>query len=239
MNLRERRPGTAKSAAQPPVAGFVLAGGQSRRMGRDKALTLFGGRPLVEIALESLRAAGLQASIAGARSELGGFASVIEDSELDQGPLVGICAAMRSTLAERAVFISVDLPLLPASLIACLLGHARITGRAVTVASVNGFAQTFPAILDRAVLPFLEQTLHSGGRGCYATFREAATAMGQPVSVLPAEVLAQTGQADHPCALPPVWWFLNVNSPVDLARAESILRASKPETIESVRGLIA
>jgi molybdopterin-guanine dinucleotide biosynthesis protein A len=55
--------------------------------------------------------------------------------------------------------------------------------------------------------------------------------MGQPVSVLPAEVLAQAGQTAHPYALPPVWWFLNVNSPADLARAESILKASKPETV--------
>jgi molybdenum cofactor guanylyltransferase len=217
----------------------VLAGGQSRRMGRDKALTLFGGRPLVEIALETLREAGVPASISGARSDLSGFASVVEDAMPDRGPLAGICAALVATSAERAVFLSVDLPLLPASLIACLLDHARMTGRAVTVASVNGFAQTFPVVLDRAVLPFIEQTLHSGGRGCYATFREAATAMGQPVSVLPAEVLAQMGQAVHASALPPVWWFLNVNSPVDLARAESILRESKPETVESDRGSIA
>jgi molybdopterin-guanine dinucleotide biosynthesis protein A len=205
-------------------------------MGRDKALTLFGGRPLVEIALETFREAGVDPAIAGARSDLSGFASVVEDATPDQGPLAGICAALAASSAERSVFVSVDLPLLPASLISCLLGHARITGRAVTVASVNGFAQTFPAVLDRAVLPSLERSLHSGQRGCYAAFQEAATALGQPVSVQPAEVLAQTGQAAHPCALPPVWWFLNVNSPVDLARAESMLRALKPETVESDRG---
>jgi molybdopterin-guanine dinucleotide biosynthesis protein A len=212
-----------KSAANGATeAGFVLAGGQSSRMGRDKALALFCGRPLIEIAVETLRQAGVQPAIAGARSDLSGFASVVEDAEPDQGPLEGICSALAATCAERAVFVPVDLPLLPVSLIAYLLGHARITGRAVTLPSVNGFAQSFPAVLNRAVLPSLERALHSGQRGCYEAFQAATVALGQPVSVVPVEVLAQCGQATHPSGLAPAWWFLNVNSPADLARAESI-----------------
>jgi molybdopterin-guanine dinucleotide biosynthesis protein A len=214
-------------ASEELEAGFVLAGGKSSRMGRDKALALFGGRSLIEIALETLREAGVSSGIAGARSDLSGFAGVVEDVEADQGPLGGICAAMGSTSAERVVFLSVDLPLLPASLIGCMLNHGRITGQAVTVASVNGFVQTFPAVLDRAVLPWLERRHQSGQRGCYAAFQAAAAALEEPVSVLPVEVLAQAGQAAHPMALPATWWFLNVNSPADLERAESIMRASE------------
>jgi molybdopterin-guanine dinucleotide biosynthesis protein A len=217
-------------------AGFVLAGGKSTRMGRDKALVLFRGRPLVEISAETLRQAGIPVSIAGARSDLSGFAAVVEDTAPDQGPLTGICAALAGTTAVRAVFVSVDLPLLPTSLITCLVGHARNTGRPVTVASVNGYAQTFPAVLDRAVLPTLERVLHSGQRGCYAAFEAAAAALGQPISVLPVEVLVQSGQSAHPLALPPAWWFSNVNSPADLARAESISGARNSWPVESLQG---
>jgi molybdopterin-guanine dinucleotide biosynthesis protein A len=218
---------SASATGGAPDAGFVLAGGRSSRMGRDKALELFCGRSLIEIALATLREAGIEPAIAGARSDLSGAASVVEDVRPDQGPLGGICAALASTSAERVVFVSVDLPLLPASLIACLLNHARLTGRAVTVTSVNGFVQTFPAVLDRAALPSLERSLQSGHRGCYAAFHAAAAALGQPVSVLPAEVLEQTGQVTHPSALPPVWWLANVNSAADLKRAESIVKVLK------------
>jgi len=227
------------SASGAAVAGFVLAGGRSSRMGRDKALELFCGRPLIEVALETLRQAGVQPAIAGARSELSGFASVVADTEPDQGPLAGVCAALGTISAEQAVFVSVDLPLLPVSLIAYMLGHSRITGRAVTLASVNGFAQTFPAVLGRAALPSLERSLHSGQRGCYAAFQAAAETLGEPVSILPVEVLAQSGQAAHPDALPSAWWFLNVNSPAELARAESVLPAFRKEAGRSERGRIA
>ncbi len=203
-------------------AGFVLAGGQSSRMGRDKALELFGGRRLIEIALGMLREAGVEAAIAGARSDLSAFAPVIEDAEADQGPLGGVCAALAATCCERSVFVSVDLPLLPAVLIACMVRHARVTNHAVTLCSVNGFAQTFPVVLGRGALDCLEKRLRSGQLGCYAAFQAAAEGHAESVSVLPVEVMAQSGQVAHPSGLPPAWWFLNVNSAADLARAESI-----------------
>ena len=47
--------------------GWVLAGGRSLRMGRDKARVELGGRPLLEHMLKKLQALGLRASVAGLR----------------------------------------------------------------------------------------------------------------------------------------------------------------------------
>ena len=207
---------------EPEAAGFVLAGGQSSRMGRDKALLLFGGKPLVENALSILRQAGLPASIAGARFPLASFAPVVKDLVLGLGPLGGVCTALASTSAQHAVFLPVDLPLLPASLLVFLLHHARMTGRAVTVPAVNGFAQTFPAVLKRAVLPMLKAELDAGRGGCFSAFQAAAASLGEPMSVVAAELLAQAGQAGHPDGVPVARWFLNVNTPADLERAEAL-----------------
>ncbi len=207
------------------AAGFVLAGGESTRMGRDKALVQFAGGPLILHALELLRNAGLEPSIAGARSPLDAYAPLVPDATPGRGPLGGICAGLASTSAERGVFLSVDLPLLPPSLIAYLLFHASISGRVVTLVSVNGFPQTFPAAIRRDALGVLTAELEAGRAGCFSAFRQAAAAFGQPVSILPLEALAQSGLVTHPDALSPAFWFLNVNSSAELARAERLVAA--------------
>ena len=76
---------------------FILAGGHSSRMGRDKALIPLAGSPLIHHALGILRAAGLDPRIAGARSDLSSFAPTLPDDPTRSGlgPLSGICSALR------------------------------------------------------------------------------------------------------------------------------------------------
>lgn len=200
----------------------MLAGGQSSRMGRDKALLPFAGEPLVARALGILREAGLTVSIAGGSATLASFAPVVADCEPGLGPLSGICAALHSRSDRWAVILPVDLPLLPASLVAYLLRHAQTTGRAITVPSVSGFAQTFPAIIDRAALAALEAELKAGRRRCYSAFQAAAASLGERVDVIAVELLVQSGQVAHSTSLPALHWFLNVNSPEDFERAEAL-----------------
>jgi molybdopterin-guanine dinucleotide biosynthesis protein A len=217
---------------EPDAVGFVLAGGQSSRMGRDKTLLEFAGRPLVVHALDLLQQAGIPAKIAGvpspagaaspARASLEAFAPVIEDASPGLGPLSGICAALSIISARFAVFLPVDLPLLPPSLLVFLLHHAQVTGSAVTVSSVSGFTQTFPAVLDRSTLPALQNELCSKRYGCFSAFQAASAALGQSVSSVSVELLAQSGQVSDPRGLPPLRWFLNLNTPDDLARAEAL-----------------
>jgi molybdenum cofactor guanylyltransferase len=212
------------------AAGFVLAGGESSRMGEDKALIRFHGRPLVERALGILQEAGLTGSIAGARTPvaleaLKAFAPVVEDAKAGLGPLSGICTALAATEARWAVFVPVDLPLLPASFVAFLLNHARTTGRAITLASVNGFAQSFPAVVDRAVLAVLEKELKAGRRGCFAGFQAACDELNRPLTIVAVEALVQAGQVAHPDGLPAARWFLNVNRREDLCQAEAHTKA--------------
>ena len=206
------------------AAGFVLAGGGSSRMGQDKALIAFAGKPLVARALAVLGDAGLQTAIAGARNSLSSFAPVVEDPPGDagKGPLSGICAALRFTAARLAVFLPVDLPFIPACLIGYLVSHARVTGLPISVTSVNGYPQTFPAVVERRALGFLEAQLNSGELGCLAAFRRGAELLASRLSILPAEPLVQSGQISHPASLPAAFWFLNLNSARDLMHAERL-----------------
>jgi molybdopterin-guanine dinucleotide biosynthesis protein A len=49
--------------------------------------------------------------------------------------------------------------------------------------------------------------------------------VGQSVSSVAVELLAQAGEVSDPLGLPPIHWFLNLNTPEDLARAEALRNA--------------
>jgi molybdenum cofactor guanylyltransferase len=197
-------------------------------MGQDKSLVEFKSVPLIRRALETLRAAGLEPRIAGARSDLSSFAPSLPDDSAHAGlgPLSGICPALEASSARFAVFIPVDLPLLPSELIRYLLHHARITESAITLASIGGFVETFPAVIDRDAAPHLRTCLGSGDRKCLRAFHAAANALFRPVSIVPVEFLCQAGQVHDPNGLPPRAWFLSLNSPGDLTEAESLPAAT-------------
>ncbi len=205
--------------------GFVLAGGRSSRMGQDKALLDFFGQPLIERALGILRRAGVTASVAGGSRELAAFATLVPDSRI--GPLGGICAGLAAAVEDLAVFLPVDMPLVPPGLLRLMLQHARTTGAKATLASVNGFAQTFPAVLDRSLLAGLQNELRNGNGGCFAAFGAACQESGSRLTVLPVEFLVQARQIMDEDGLRAALWFLNVNRPLDLERAESIVAACR------------
>lgn len=102
-------------------AGWVLAGGESSRMGRDKALLNLSGIPLV------LRAAHAAAEVCGSVSLVGdpakysalGF-SVVADRFTGMGPAAGIEAALAATKADWNLILACDMPSLNAAILESL-----------------------------------------------------------------------------------------------------------------------
>ena len=207
------------------IDAFVLAGGRSSRMGQDKALVPLRGQPLVEHGLGILRDAGTQPRIAGGGQSFASFAPVIDDepSEAGGGPLSGICSALNQSTASYGLFLPVDMPLVPAGLITCLIEHAAITQSAITLMSVAGFIETSPVIVNRSAAPVLLGSLQSGDRKCLKAFQMAAEQAKEPISVVPVELLLQAGRIGRSGSLLPAHWFLNVNTPQNLELAEALL----------------
>lgn len=97
--------------------GVVLAGGQSRRMGRDKALLQWNGCSMMEHALARFRDAGIGESVvSGNRAEYGG----IPDAYPGEGPLGGLLSIALQYPGRRLLAVPVDMPRLPAAWLRCL-----------------------------------------------------------------------------------------------------------------------
>src|SRR4051794_13836057 len=97
----------------PNRSGWVLAGGRSSRMGRDKALLDLGSGPL------AAQVAGLIAQTCGSATLVGdparyadlGF-PIIPDNAPGLGPLSGIEAALAATASDWNLIVACDMPLL-------------------------------------------------------------------------------------------------------------------------------
>ncbi len=100
--------------------GVVLAGGQSRRMGEDKALLqLESGQTLIQQSLSLLKQTGLDKIIISGDRDNG-----IADQIAGMGPLAAIETIIHKTQASRLLIIPVDMPLLTSELLKLLLQPA-------------------------------------------------------------------------------------------------------------------
>lgn len=98
-----------------PCIGLVLAGGRSSRMGQDKAMLDWQGRPLLEQQMATLHAAGVdQVLVSGERPTYAG----IVDTRADAGPAAALASVVASINGEATLLvIPVDMPRLQPGLL--------------------------------------------------------------------------------------------------------------------------
>jgi molybdopterin-guanine dinucleotide biosynthesis protein A len=106
------------------VAGVVLTGGASRRMGRDKALLMVDGVPMAVRVATAMVAAGVDPVVAlggDADGLLAAGLQVVPDRWPGEGPLGAIVTACEWSPHDVVVIAACDLPWLDASVLAGLL----------------------------------------------------------------------------------------------------------------------
>jgi molybdenum cofactor guanylyltransferase len=144
----------------PLVTGFVLAGGKSTRMGRDKAGLLLDGRTLLDHALQVVREACGSAVILGSRALYGnsGF-EVVEDIYPGCGPLGGIHAALSHSKTRFNLIIAVDTPFLSADFLRFMVERAVESAAVVTTPEIAGYRQPLCSVYGQDFLTIAEAAL--------------------------------------------------------------------------------
>jgi len=197
--------------SRPQITAFVLAGGRSTRMGRDKAFIEFGGSMLLERAIALAKSAADDVFLIGPKVQLQAYGRVRQDQFPGQGPLAGIHAALRATSTDRNLILAVDTPFLTPAFLSFLIGRAA-TDAVVTVprcADVRepGEARLHPlcAVYRRSFADVAERALRAGDNKIEPLFEQVAT------HIIGQSEIEQRGFSPN--------MFRNLNTPEDLGGA--------------------
>jgi molybdopterin-guanine dinucleotide biosynthesis protein A len=205
-----------------PVHGFVLAGGKSSRMGVDKALLRFCGRPMVEIAVEKLREFCAVVTIAGNREDLAGFAPVVRETRVEVGPAAGIEAGLGAATEDWVMFVPVDVPLIPAELLrrwAETVLAKTVAGCGVSYLLVLGERQPAFCMVRSEYAAKVSKAIEAGERKLAEIWKRLDDDAG--CGWLWACDAAKFAPTLAPTKLEIEYWFSNVNTPEELAKAEA------------------
>jgi molybdopterin-guanine dinucleotide biosynthesis protein A len=94
-------------------SAVLLAGGESRRMGRDKATVLFRGKPLWQVQLETLRKLEPKEIFVSARIDppwRPDDVLFVADFPPSRGPLSGLAASMNRMRTDHLLALAIDMP---------------------------------------------------------------------------------------------------------------------------------
>jgi len=141
------------------MTGIVLAGGENRRMGRDKAFLKLAGIPLIEHVLLSLKGVFQDIIIVtNAPQSYKAYGVTVTTDVFDKrGPLTGIYSGLLRSTDEYNFVVACDMPFLNPRLIAFMTGLAP--GYDVVVPAVGGFYEPLHAVYNRGLVPIIEEQI--------------------------------------------------------------------------------
>ena len=191
------------------VTGVVLAGGLSRRLGRDKAVETIAGEPLISRVIGRLSALTNETVVvvnSGARGEelpLPMDAKTAVDIYADSGSLGGIFTGLTTANNDWGMVVACDMPFLNAGLMRHMLDLRP--GYDAIVPVPEGYPEPTHALYSKACLPHIERRLKAGQLKIAGFFDDVCVRYvgADEISRFDSERLS----------------FFNVNTPEDLSRA--------------------
>lgn len=200
----------------------IQAGGESRRIGRDKALLPFLGQPLILRSLTHLAALADEVLVTSNHPENFVFLGLtpVPDLVPGAGALGGLYTALNAASHPYVAVVACDMPFASRELIAFELLVMREISADAVVPRSNAGTEPFHAVYQReACLPHVRSVLEAGQRRVDAWFGEVNIHYLEQEEIAPYD--------------PDGLAFLNINTLEELNEAEQIAnRLGSPDHLE-------
>jgi len=181
------------------LTGIVLAGGSSRRMGRNKAFLQLGGRPLIARVIERLALVCTEVLVVAGDTHLyaGLGVRLVEDRFREVGVLGGLHAGLEAGTNDLAIAVGCDMPFLEPGLLRAFGGWAE--GVDVAVLRQGDQVEPLHGAYRRTCLPAIEAAIRAHRRRIIAFFPQVRVRYVTPEDAIPFD--------------PDLRSFRNVNTP--------------------------
>lgn len=191
------------------TTGVILAGGQSRRMGFNKAEAEMHGESMLIRMIDKLKRVVPYIILStGAMTYPNIHFSQVADEYPGCGPLGGIYSALKFSTTSFNLVVSCDIPLVSIPLLKYIVAQAMEGSALITVpVDHDGQVQTMCAVYHRDILPFVEQQM-----------KDRVYKMKELMNLVPVEFV--NIPREHP--LYQEHAFMNVNTPSSLQEARMI-----------------
>jgi len=207
-----------------PIFSLVInAGGQSRRMGQDKALLPVpdSGQPLLRHIVQRLQSVSLEQRIIVTNNPqlaqlalLDTPARYLPDAYPDVGPLGGIATGVLAC-QDWGIYVACDMPLVNPKIfhfLCTLAGEQTETGSQrwdAIVPQIGGYEQPLHALYQRSVLPAITKCLATGERRATSFLKDVRVRWVSEAELRPLDTN--------------LYSFFNANTPEEWAEAIRLL----------------
>lgn len=196
------------------VSAAVMAGGKSRRMGRDKAwLDLGDGRPIVQRVIDAISQVADEVLIVANDERYRSLGlRVVADRFPEGGVLGGIATGVGAAEHDRVLVAACDMPFLEPAVFRLLVERAE--DHDVVIPRVGEELEALHALYRRSCLGPMERALGAGRMRVISFFPE--------VRVL------EVGEDELRGVDPALRGFTNLNTPEDLSAAAAPGKPARP-----------
>ena len=200
--------GKGKRATRRPISCIVLAGGEGKRLGTDKAFLQIGGRVLIEGIVEKMARIGDEVIIVTNSPQRYGYleARVVGDVYPGKGALGGIYSGLRAAHSHHSLVVACDMPFLDLRLLRYMI--LLSPGQDVVIPRVGELTEPLHAIYSRRCLQPIERVLAGGSLKIIDFFPEVRVRYieEQEIKLFDPQCLS----------------FFNINTPADLEKARNL-----------------
>jgi molybdopterin-guanine dinucleotide biosynthesis protein A len=144
------------------ITGIVLAGGESLRMGQEKAFIMFEGESLVERSISLLNHFCDSIIISSNNRNLENLGyEIVEDEHHRIGPIAGLFAALKASIHRRSIVIPCDTPFVPIDVYEKLLQSSK-TYEAVVAGTEDNLIEPLIGVYHKSVVEILKKQIERG-----------------------------------------------------------------------------